>query len=67
MPHHSASIGSSLTVTVKGLSIEELKEKFLKRQAIEFNGEGSSFFSRMGLLGKYLSSMIHMYMYVVLK
>ena len=55
VPRHSASIGSSLNVTVKGLTIEELKEKYQKRQPLEFSGEGGNFFARMGLLGKYLA------------
>ena len=53
MPHHSASIGSSFNTTIKGLTLEELREKFLK-QPIDFSGEGGSFFARMGLLGKYV-------------
>ena len=60
VPHHSASIGSSFNTTVKGLTLEELNEKFLKRQPIEFSGEGGSFFARMGLLGKYVQKNMYL-------
>ena len=47
----SETVSGSLNIAMKGLTMDELRERFIQRNAVTFDSEGISFFSQMGLLG----------------